>query len=604
MAGKKSTGPVSTSFERPTAKTSKLLKRLWRYLAEYKLLLFLAIIISISYNLLALWGPKLSGYAVDAIQPGKGNVDFGKVFYYARWMLIAYISSSILSYILSIILVNIGTKVVFNLRNEVYDHLMELPIKFFDNHAIGDIISVLSYDIDTLQASLSNDLVQMFASAITIIGSFYMMLTISPQLVLIFIITIPSSIILTKYRSKKVRPLYRRRSNSLGELNGYTEEIIGGLKTITAYNREEVFLENFSEKNDDATESNYKADSFSSSTGPSVSFINNISMALISFFGAILYMLGNISLGNVSSFVLYSRKFSGPINEFSNIISELQSALAASERVFRFLDEEKEIPDKTNAIDLENIRGDIEFKNVYFGYDSENKILKNYNLEVKKGQVVAIVGPTGAGKTTIINLLMRFYDIDSGNIFLDGVDIRDIKRSDLRKAFSMVLQDTWLFTGTIGENLIYGRENITEEEMIEAAKMAKIHDFIISLPRGYNTILKESGSNISKGQKQLITIARAMLLDAPMLILDEATSNVDTQTERAIQDAMLNLMRDRTSFVIAHRLSTIQNADLIAVLKDGTIAEIGTHEELINKKGYYRELYQAQFETAEESRAI
>lgn len=600
MARKNTRGPQSTSFEKPTVKTSKLLKRLWKYLIEYKFLLIVSIIISIICNLLALLGPKLSGHAVDAIQLGVGKVDFQKVFYYAGLMIIIYLIASVLSYLLAVLLVKIGSRVVYNLRNDVYEHLMELPIKFYDSNAIGDIISVLNYDIDTVQASLSNDLVQMLASAITILGSLWMMLTISPKLVLIFTVTIPVSIMLTRYRSKKVRPLYRTRSNDLGDLNGYIEEITGGLKTITVYNRQEVFIGDFQEKNLKTSESNYKADSFASSTGPSVSFINNISMALISFFGAILFMSGSISLGNVSSFVLYSRKFSGPINEFSNIISELQSSLAAAERIFRLLDQEVELKDNEDAISIENVKGHIEFKDVSFGYTEDELILKDYNLSVKPGQVVAIVGPTGAGKTTIINLLMRFYDIDSGSITLDGIDIRDIKRRDLRNAFSMVLQDTWLFTGTIKENLIYGREDVTEEEMIIAAKTAKIHDFIISMPNGYNTILRESGSNISKGQKQLLTIARAMLLDSPMLILDEATSNVDTQTERIIQDAMLSLMEDRTSFVIAHRLSTIQNADLIAVLKDGKVLEIGKHSELIGTNGYYAELYKAQFETIEE----
>lgn len=600
MARKNTRGPQSTSFEKPTVKTSRLLKRLWKYLIEYKFLLIVSIIISIICNLLALLGPKLSGHAVDAIQLGVGKVDFQKVFYYAGLMIIIYLIASVLSYLLAVLLVKIGSRVVYNLRNDVYEHLMELPIKFYDSNAIGDIISVLNYDIDTVQASLSNDLVQMLASAITILGSLWMMLTISPKLVLIFTVTIPVSIMLTRYRSKKVRPLYRTRSNDLGDLNGYIEEITGGLKTITVYNRQEVFIGDFQEKNLKTSESNYKADSFASSTGPSVSFINNISMALISFFGAILFMSGSISLGNVSSFVLYSRKFSGPINEFSNIISELQSSLAAAERIFRLLDQEVELKDNEDAISIENVKGHIEFKDVSFGYTEDDLILKDYNLSVKPGQVVAIVGPTGAGKTTIINLLMRFYDIDSGSITLDGIDIRDIKRRDLRNAFSMVLQDTWLFTGTIKENLIYGREDVTEEEMIIAAKTAKIHDFIISMPNGYNTILRESGSNISKGQKQLLTIARAMLLDSPMLILDEATSNVDTQTERIIQDAMLSLMEDRTSFVIAHRLSTIQNADLIAVLKDGKVLEIGKHSELIGTNGYYAELYKAQFETIEE----
>ncbi|QQO11432.1 ABC transporter ATP-binding protein/permease [Breznakiella homolactica] len=593
-------GPVSTSFERPSIKVTVILGRLWKYLKKFKWMLLLAVALSIAGNLLALVGPKLSGHAVDAIHPGPGGVDFQSVFFYAGWMVVFYIVSAVLSYLLAALLVNLGSRVVYEMRRDVYEHLMRLPVRFFDSHAAGEILSVLSYDIDTVQASLSNDLVQMLASVITVLGSLWMMLTISPPLVLIFAVTIPCSILFTRYRSIKVRPLYRQRSINLGKLNGYTEEMTGGLRTIKAYHRQEYFAAGFEKKNAEACEANYQADSFSSATGPSVGFINNVSLALISLFGALLYMSGSISLGSVSSFVLYSRKFSGPINEFSNIISELQSALAAAERVLRLLDEPEEESDPADALPLTEVQGNVELRDVSFGYQPGVPVLQHYNLTAKPGQVVAIVGPTGAGKTTIINLLMRFYDVDSGVIFVDGCDIRRIRRGDLRRAFSMVLQDTWLFTGTIRENLTYGKENLSEGEVIAATKAAKIHDFIISLPAGYDTILKEGGSSISKGQKQLLTIARAMLLDAPMLILDEATSNVDTQTERVIQAAMLSLMKGRTSFVIAHRLSTIQNADVIAVLRNGCVAECGTHEELIQAGGYYAELYQAQFDTAEQ----
>ncbi|MDL2228702.1 ABC transporter ATP-binding protein/permease [Treponema sp. OttesenSCG-928-L16] len=591
-------GHGSTSFERPSIKVSVILKRLWKYLKKYRWMLILAAALSVTGNLLALVGPKLSGHAVDAIRPGTGAVDFHGVFFYARWMLLFYIASALLSYLLAALLVKLSSRVVYEIRRDVYEHLMRLPTRFFDFRSAGDILSVLSYDIDTVQASLSNDLVQMLASVITVFGSLWMMLTISPPLVLIFAVTIPCSILFTRYRSSRVRPLYRERSVCLGKLNGYTEEMTGGLRTIKAYHRQEFFTAGFEEKNAAACEANYRADSFSSTTGPSVSFINNVSLALVSMFGALLYMAGHISLGSVSSFVLYSRKFSGPINEFSNIISELQSALAAAERVLRLLDEPEEEADAADALPLTKVQGKVELRDVSFGYLPGTPVLQHYNLTALPGQVVAIVGPTGAGKTTIINLLMRFYDADSGCILVDGLNIRKIRRADLRRAFSMVLQDTWLFTGTVRENLTYGKENLSEDELFAAAQAAKIHDFILSLPKGYDTLLREGGSSISKGQKQLLTIARAMLLDAPMLILDEATSNVDTQTERIIQDAMLTLMKGRTSFVIAHRLSTIQNADLIAVLRDGTVAESGTHDELIRAGGYYAELYQAQFDTA------
>ena len=598
MIGAGGHGPNSTAFECPRSSAS-VLKRLWTYLYRYKWLLFSAMVLSLASNVLALYGPKLSGNAIDAIRPGAGAVDFDTVFYYAGLMIVFYIISSALSYVLASIMVHLARNVVYSLRKDVYERLMGLPVSFYDSHQAGDIISVLSYDIDTVSASLSNDLVQMLGSVITVAGSFFMMLSISPRLILVFLVTIPASILFTRYRSKKVRPLYRKRSEELGRLNGFAEEMTGGLRTIKAYGREEYFRGLFEGYNINACRANYEADAFASSTGPTVNFINNVSLALVSFFGAMLYMGGSISLGNVSSFVLYSRKFSGPINEFSNIISELQSALAAAERVFRLLDEPLEAADKEGAGELEDVAGEIELRDVHFGYEAgSHEVLKGFSLDVKPGQVAAIVGPTGAGKTTVINLLMRFYDPQSGSIRIDGREIGELKRQDLRRAWSMVLQDTWLFTGTVYENLAYGKEGVGLEEVRRAAKAAHIDGFINSLPNGYDTVLRDGGSGISKGQRQLLTIARAMLLDAPMLILDEATSNVDTRTEQRIQAAMLKLMEGRTCIVIAHRLSTIRNADIIAVLRDGRIAEQGTHDELIRKGGYYCELYKAQFDTA------
>lgn len=585
------------AFERPTVKSRVILKRLWGYLNRHKWLLSFAILFSLVGNLFALFGPKLSGYAIDALKPGAGKVEFQSVFHYAMLMIVFYLISSILSYCLALMMVQLSRNVIYQMRKDVYGHLLKLPVRFFDTHAIGDILSVLSYDIDTINASLSNDLVQMLSSIITIIGSFIMMLSISPQLLLVFAVTIPASMLFTRYRSKRVRSLFRTRSRTLGELNGYTEEITGGLKTIKAYHREGFFLGRFEEKNETACNANYEAESFASMTGPMVSFINNLSLSLISIFGALLYMVGSITLGNVSSFVLYSRKFSGPINEFANIISELQSALAAAERVFRLLDEPEEEADRSDAQSLSNVTGEVRLSDISFGYDETASVLNGFNLAAEPGQVVAIVGPTGAGKTTVINLLMRFYDPNSGLITIDGQDIRSLTRKSLRKSYSLVLQETWLFSGTIFENLAYGKDGVTLEAVKEAARAAKINRFIEGLPNGYDTVLRDGGSNISKGQKQLLTIARAMLLDAPMLILDEATSNVDTQTEGRIQTAMLRLMEGRTCFVIAHRLSTIQNADLIAVLQDGSVVECGTHTELMKKGGYYNELYRAQFDT-------
>ena len=586
------------SFERPTQKTSYIIKRLWKYLSPYKWLLALAAALSIGGNALALIGPKLSGFAIDAIE-AVGGVDFAGVFKYAGLMIAFYAASSVISYILANLMIRLSRKAVYSMRRDAFNTLASLPVSFFDTHQTGDVISVISYDIDTINSSLSSDLVQMIASVITVCGSFVMMLSISPHLILVFVVTIPISVIFTRFRSKRVRPLYRRRSKKLGELNGFIEEITSGLKTTKAYSREQVFIDRFDVKNDEAVEANYEADHFSCITGPTVTFINNLSLALISIFGALMYMAGGITLGNISSFVLYSRKFSGPINEFANIISDLQSALAAAERVLRLIDEKGEPADRPNAAVLgadAPVRGDVRLDGVSFGYSEGQTVLNNVTFNAERGRVIAIVGPTGCGKTTIINLLMRFYDATTGEIRVDGSEVRDITRSSLRGAYTMVLQDTWLFHGTVFENIAYGKKDVTREDVERAAKAARIHGYIMSLPDGYDTVLSDNGVNISKGQKQLLTIARAMLLDSPMLILDEATSNVDTQTERSIQDAMLKLMNGRTCFVIAHRLSTIRHADNIIVLSDGRIVEHGRHDELLAKRAAYYTMYHAQFE--------
>lgn len=586
------------SFERPTQKTSYIIKRLWKYLSPYKWLLALAAALSIGGNALALIGPKLSGFAIDAIE-AEGGVDFAGVFKYAGLMIAFYAASSVISYILANLMIRLSRKAVYSMRRDAFNTLASLPVSFFDTHQTGDVISVISYDIDTINSSLSSDLVQMIASVITVCGSFVMMLSISPHLILVFVVTIPISVLFTRFRSKRVRPLYRRRSKKLGELNGFIEEIMGGLKTTKAYSREQVFIDRFDVKNDEAVEANYEADHFSCITGPTVTFINNLSLALISIFGALMYMAGGITLGNISSFVLYSRRFSGPINEFANIISDLQSALAAAERVLRLIDEKGEPADRPNAAVLgadAPVRGDVRLDGVSFGYSEGQTVLNNVTFNAERGRVIAIVGPTGCGKTTIINLLMRFYDATTGEIRVDGSEVRDITRSSLRGAYTMVLQDTWLFHGTVFENIAYGKKDVTREDVERAAKAARIHGYIMSLPDGYDTVLSDNGVNISKGQKQLLTIARAMLLDSPMLILDEATSNVDTQTERSIQDAMLKLMNGRTCFVIAHRLSTIRHADNIIVLSDGRIVEHGRHDELLAKRGAYYTMYHAQFE--------
>lgn len=573
----------------------KVILRLGKYLLQHKWMVLAAVSLTITGNLLALLGPMLSGYAIDAIGVGPGQTNFDLVLFYCGLMLVFYVLSSGLSYLLSVLMVKISQKIVYQMRKDLVDKLLELPVRFFDSHQTGDIISRLSYDIDTVNSSLSNDLLQIAASAITVIGSFIMMLRISPPLILVFVVTVSISVLFIIYRTKKVRPLFRKRSAKLGELNGFVEEIISGQKTTKAYHQEQTMVGRFDQRNNEAVEAYYMADYYGSTVGPSVSFINNLSLTLISIFGSLLYLVGSVSLGNLSSFVLYSRKFSGPVNEMANIISELQSAAAAAERVFRMIDEPAEAADLPQAKPLEEVKGDVQMKDIQFSYEPDKVIIHDLNLHAKPGSLVAIVGPTGAGKTTIINLLMRFYDPQKGQILMEGCDSHDITRKSLRAAYTMVLQDTWLFYGSIYDNIAFSRPDATPEEVIEAAKAAKIHNYIMSLPDGYDTIVNGDGLNISQGQKQMLTIARAMLSDAKMLILDEATSNVDTRTEMQIQSAMRNLMKDKTCFVIAHRLSTVQNADTILVVQHGDIIEQGNHEQLMKKGGVYAGLYSSQF---------
>ena len=580
-------------------------KRLAKYVLREWYLFIPAVVFTLLSNQLSLLGPKYSGQAIDAIEK-TGGVDFGAVDKNVMMMLVCYVFSAVLSYLLSVIMIHLSQRIVYKMRGEVFEKLNTLPVSYFDRRPTGDIISSISYDIDTINATLSHDLVQVMTSVYTVVGSLIFMWRISIPMIAIFLVTVPISLVFTRFRSKKVRPLFRRRSRMYGELNGYAEEMLSGLRSIEAYGRQGVISKRFDDKNHATMDAYMDAERQAVMLGPTVNLINNLSLSLVAMMGGILYMLsvgGKVSevglffitLGGVAQFVQYSRKFAGPINEFANIIHEFQSAFSAAERVFRILDESPEAPDAEDAVSLTETEGLVEIKNLTFGYTKEKTILKDVSVTAHPGKTIAIVGPTGAGKTTIINLLMRFYDPDSGEIRLDSIPTMKIKRADLRRAYTMVLQDTWLFHGTIYDNIVYGKENATEAEVRAAAKAAKIDSYIESLPDGYNTILSDEGVNISKGQRQLITIARAMLSDAPMLILDEATSNVDSRTEIKIQEAMNRLMKGRTCFVIAHRLSTVRNADTILVVKDGRIAEEGDHDELMELGGVYAHLYNSQF---------
>ncbi len=580
--------------EKPRDARGTLIRTL-RYMVNYRYLVLFLLVCTFASNVGNLLGPSFAGKAIGAAV-GPGQVDFATVSHYAKYMLAAYLFSNIMSFLVNQGMMLTGRRVANQMRRDVFNKLMTLPVSYFDRNQAGDIISRVSYDIDVVTTSLSSDLVQIMTSIVTVVGSFLMMCIISPPMTVILFVTVPLAVCFTRYMGKRTRPLYSRRSAAYGEMNGYVEEMFSGQKTILAYAYENDVCEEFSGINHKAADAYCAADTVGMTTGPTVNLINNLGLSLIGLLGAVLYMFGLTGMEQISAFVLYSRKFSGPINEIANIINEIYSALAAAERVFTLLDQPEEPADLPDAEVLSDVKGKVEAEHVSFGYLPGRTILHDLNLKAEPGQTVAIVGHTGAGKTTIINLLMRFYDVDAGEIRVDDKELHHLTRSSLRRAYAMVLQDTWVFQGTIFDNIAYGKEGATREEVVAAAKAARIHDYIMRLPDGYDTVISEDGGNISKGQKQLLTIARAMLYDTQMLILDEATSNVDTNTEQKVQKAMQELMRGKTSFVIAHRLSTIQNADKILVMEHGDVMEQGTHEELMARKGVYYKLYASQFE--------
>lgn len=586
---------LSKMIQKRPKDTKGTLKRLWKTLSPFWNIIIVVGLLSLLSCVLSLLGPYFCGEAINEVEKGAGAIDFSLVWKWALLMLFSYILSEGVYLSINLIMVKISKKTAYMLRKECFDKLHRLPVSVFDDNSAGDIISRVSYDVDVVATSIQADISQIITTVITVLGSFFMMLKISLPLSVVTMVTLPITVLYTIHIKGITRPLYSKRSEKYGEMNGFVEEMFSGEKTIQAYGYEENVSRQFASINEDASDAYFNADVRGVTIGPTMGMMNNLSLALNGTLGSILYMFSYATLGQLSSFILYSRKFAGPINELANIMNELFSALSAAERIFSFLDMEEERKDKEGAIEIEKGEGNIEVRDVSFSYSPEKEILHNVSFSAEKGKTLAIVGETGAGKTTIINLLMRFYYPERGKIFIDGIDSTDIKVHSQRRQFAMVLQDTWLFRGTVYDNIAYGREGATREEVVEAAKKAGIHYFISTLDKGYDTVISEDGGNISKGQKQLLTIARAFLSNSPVLILDEATSNVDTSTEKRVQEAMTALMKGRTAIVIAHRLSTIENADEIIVMSNGSVVEKGTHSSLLEKKGAYYKLYRSQF---------
>ncbi|MCO1602927.1 ABC transporter ATP-binding protein/permease [Desulfosporosinus nitroreducens] len=582
--------------------------RLLKYLKPQRTKFIAVFIFALLSTIFSIVGPKVMGKAITKIGEGftgkmmaqKMNqpvppMDFTYIGQIALILLGLYLISAAFSYLQQYIMAGVSQKTVYNMRKEVDEKLSRLPLKFFDARTHGEILSRVTNDFDNISTTLQQSLTQLITSIATIIGVVVMMLSISPILTLIVILTLPLYVVVTMNIAKHSQKQFAAQQKSLGELNGHVEEMYTGHRIVKAFGREGDSIETFNAINDSLYTAGYKAQFISGIIMPLMRLVSNLGYVIVSVVGALFAINGSITIGDILAFIQYSRQFTMPIVQTANIANIIQSTVASAERVFELLDEVEELPDSADAKIIAFPKGEVRFENVDFSYKEEEPLIKNVNIDVKQGNTIAIVGPTGAGKTTLVNLLMRFYELDAGKITIDGVDIRDIKRGALRSMFGMVLQDTWLFNGTIMENIAYGREGATEEEVIQATRAAHAHHFIKTLPDGYNTLLNEEASNISQGQKQLLTIARAILADPAILILDEATSSVDSRTEVYIQRAMTELMQGRTSFVIAHRLSTIREAELILVMNKGSIIEMGNHAELLAKNGFYADLYNSQF---------
>lgn len=586
------------------------MKKLGVYLKPYSLSIAIVILFAIGSAAFSIVGPKILGKATTKIFEGlvqkisgvpDASIDFGYIGNIAMILVALYLVSSLFGIIQSFIMSGVAQKVSYNLRKQISEKMDTLPLNYFDTRTNGEVLSRITNDVDTVNQTLNQSLSQIITSVVTLIGVLIMMFSISWIMTLATFIILPVSMVLISLVVKKSQKYFKSQQEYLGHLNGQVEEVYGGHNIMKAFNREEASTKDFDELNNTLYKSAWKSQFLSGMMMPIMSFVGNLGYVLVSILGGWLTIKSVITVGDIQAFIQYVRSFNQPIAQMAQVANIMQSTAAAAERVFEFLDEEDEVKDPVNSVDPSEIRGEVEFEDVHFGYNEDKIIINDFSVDVKPGQKVAIVGPTGAGKTTIVKLLMRFYDINSGSIKIDGHDIRDFKRANLRNLFGMVLQDTWLFNGTIMENLRYGRLDSTDAEVKEAAKAAHVDHFVKTLPDGYNMVLNEEASNISQGQKQLLTIARAFLKDPKLLILDEATSSVDTRTELLIQKAMEKLMEGRTSFIIAHRLSTIRDADLILVMKDGDIVEQGNHEELLEKGGFYSSLYNSQFEQSSAS---
>lgn len=584
--------------------TKKLIRD---YLSKYKTALIIVIIFAIGSTIFQVVGPRILGNATTEIfngiiskLSGGAGINFGNILKILLTLLTLYVISALFSLIQGFLMTGISQKLTYKLRNDIAIKINKLPMRYFDKRTNGETLSVITNDIDTLSQNLNQSVIQIITSICTLIGILIMMFSISLEMTLVSLIILPITVFIVGKIVGKSQKYFTKQQDYLGHVNGQVEEVYGGHTIVKAFNGEEQVIEEFEKANNELYKSGWKSQFLSGLMHPIMNFIGNIGYVAVAILGGYFAINGKITVGNIQSFIQYNKQFTQPITQIAQISSMLQSMVAAAERVFKFLEEEEEKEDIENPVSTENLKGNVTFDHVKFGYDEDRIIINDFNAKIKDGQKIAIVGPTGAGKTTMVKLLMRFYDVNSGKILIDGHNIKDFKRGELRKMFGMVLQDTWLFSGTIKDNIKYSKQDATDAEVIEAAKSAHVHHFIKTLPKSYDMVINEESSNISAGQKQLLTIARVILADPKILILDEATSSIDTRTEIEIQSAMDNLMSGRTSFIIAHRLSTIKNADLILVMNHGDIVELGTHEELLEKGGFYSELYNSQFEEEEE----